>query len=150
MKPKIITIHCSDTPNGLHVDIETLRKNHREQRGFDDVGYHGIINPSGQWDDGRPMNVVGAHVSGHNTANIGICLIGADKFTSAQLWKLKEKVEEIQRSFFLDKWDVYTHNQFDTAIHAGKCCPSMSVNRVLTFLLTGDLNAVKQHLLEAK
>jgi hypothetical protein len=45
-------------------------------RGFDDIGYHFVIMPSGRIFLGRPQWAVGAHVKGHNADTVGVGLAG--------------------------------------------------------------------------
>lgn len=46
------------------------------ERGFKNgFGYHGLIMPSGAWYKGRPFEMVGAHVMGHNQGTLGFLLI---------------------------------------------------------------------------
>lgn len=144
MKPNKITIHCSDSPNGKEVDISEVARWHKE-KGIDPVGYHGIIQPNGEWQDGRPLNSVGAHVKDHNTGNIGICLIGRDKFTKEQFDKLFDRIKTLRQCFDIEPSEIYTHNQFDTAIAQGKTCPNMTINRLLYFLSTEDYKPIKQY-----
>jgi N-acetyl-anhydromuramyl-L-alanine amidase AmpD len=87
-----IVIHCSDSKIGNAVMID---KWHRD-RGWAGIGYHFVIgNDSkieglsfydGRIEMGRPINKSGAHVRGHNSTSIGICLIGKPgEFTLKQL-----------------------------------------------------------------
>lgn len=147
MKPTRITIHCTDTPNGKFVREEALRTQSKA-RGYDDIPYHGVINPDGEWFDGRPLNQVGAHVKGHNTGNIGISLVGTDKFTVEQFTKLKSKIEDICRCFDIKPWAVYTHEQYDTARAQGKTCPNIPINKIMYFLSTNDYSCLREHILE--
>jgi N-acetyl-anhydromuramyl-L-alanine amidase AmpD len=79
-----IIIHHSQTPGG---NVEFLRNVHVKDNGWTDVGYHYVITngiPHGNWpagmdgfvQDGRPVEMVGAHAKGANQDSIGICLIG--------------------------------------------------------------------------
>lgn len=70
-----IVIHCSATKEGVAYDREDIKKWHLA-RGFKDVGYHFVVKLDGTIELGRPLNQVGAHVSGGNTGTIGICYIG--------------------------------------------------------------------------
>lgn len=45
-------------------------------RGWRDVGYNFLIRSDGRIYEGRGWTREGAHVSGHNTATIGVCVIG--------------------------------------------------------------------------
>ena len=46
------------------------------ERGWQAVGYHLVIMPSGRVFLGRPATVLGAHVKGWNRGTLGICLVG--------------------------------------------------------------------------
>lgn len=75
MTPKFITVHCSATKTGQYLTAQQIRKMHLA-KGWRDVGYHYIIRADGVIEKGREDNVQGAHVSGHNKNNLGVCLIG--------------------------------------------------------------------------
>jgi len=60
LSPGHVTIHCSDTTNGSDYDIERIRADHLA-RGFNDVGYHLVIQPDGTAQNGRGLNAIGAH-----------------------------------------------------------------------------------------
>lgn len=139
--PNKITIHCSDSPNGKSVSMEEIRKWHLA-RGFDDIGYHLVIDIDGMVSRGRPLNVVGAHVEGHNTGNIGICLVGATKYSVAQFGALRYQLDSLFMCFPIPKWELYCHNQWDTAIKQGKTCPNMSINNLLYWYVTQDEKAI--------
>ena len=70
-----IIIHCSATPDGRDYTVDDIRRWHR-QRGYSDVGYHYIVYRNGILAQGRDVNTIGAHASGHNAHSIGICYIG--------------------------------------------------------------------------
>lgn len=70
-----IIVHCSATPEGKDYTVDDIRRWHK-QRGYSDVGYHYIVYRNGQLVQGRDINVMGAHASGHNAHSIGICYIG--------------------------------------------------------------------------
>lgn len=71
----LIVIHCSATPNGRPVALETVTAWHRA-RGFQTIGYHYLIGVDGAIYVGRPESEVGAHAKGYNARSIGICLVG--------------------------------------------------------------------------
>ena len=70
-------IHCSDTPDDRHVTVDDIRAWHIK-RGWNDIGYHYIINRDGSLALGRPVEKIGAHCKGNNGDSIGTCLIGRD------------------------------------------------------------------------
>jgi len=45
-------------------------------RGWAAIGYHFVIMPSGRVYEGRPADVLGAHVFGHNRGTIGVAVAG--------------------------------------------------------------------------
>ena len=75
---------CTDT-------VEGIRRYHVDIRGWDYTGYHYVIDREGIVHDARPITVRGAHAKGNkwhverNSTHIGVCLIGADVFTGAQM-----------------------------------------------------------------
>jgi N-acetylmuramoyl-L-alanine amidase len=48
---------------------------HRE-RGFECIGYHYVVQPSGLIEDGRDLDYIGAHCRGKNFDSIGVALVG--------------------------------------------------------------------------
>lgn len=70
-----LVIHCSATPEGRAVSVDTIRKWHTD-KGWRDIGYHFVVGLDGAVWRGRPVSQVGAHVYGHNTGSIGICYVG--------------------------------------------------------------------------
>lgn len=44
--------------------------------GWKDIGYNFLIDKQGRIYEGVGWTKIGAHVAGHNTANIGVCMIG--------------------------------------------------------------------------
>lgn len=125
-----IIIHCSATPPSMNVDAKEIDRWHR-QRGFNKIGYHYVIKRDGEIEDGRPIEEVGAHVKGHNTGSIGICLVGGteegnpsraqDNFTDAQ-WRSLRNLLRICRADY-KKATIHGHNEFSSQ----KACPSFDV-----------------------
>lgn len=137
--PKMVTVHCADSKNGQPYPLEQMRADHIA-RGFKDIAYHKIIQPSGTVEDGRPLNVVGAHVAGHNTGNLGICMVGGTQFTRAQWDALRRTLDGIFLTYFgIRKTEIYCHYLFDTAIKEGKTCPNVPINVLLLwyYLIVG-------------
>lgn len=79
--PKMFTIHhtVGKYPANFHESVEEMQfiqNYHQNARGWIDIGYHFLIDPSGNIFEGRPINVVGAHAQGKNTTNVGIAIMG--------------------------------------------------------------------------
>jgi hypothetical protein len=75
MKIHTATVHYSATFPDRDYTWEQLTRDHIA-RGFREGGYHWYIRRNGTLIEGRPENVIGAHVGGHNSGNIGICWEG--------------------------------------------------------------------------
>jgi len=124
-----IIIHCSATPEGREVSVDTIRKWHLKRR-FSDIGYHYVIHLDGKISVGRDINRIGAHCSGQNRGSIGICYVGGmskdmkkakDTRTQAQKDSLIKLMQELIYTY---NWDmtIHGHNEF-----ANKACPSFNV-----------------------
>ena len=144
--PKRATVHCTATPNGKRVNVEAIREDHMKNRGWSDIGYHMIIQPDGEVANGRPLNIVGAHVEGDNIGNLGIAMAGTDLFSIEQFNSLAYKLQALKQGFNIPLWEVYTHNQFKSAIAQGKRCPCISINHLLGFLMTQVREPIQSYL----
>lgn len=71
-----IIIHCTATPEGKDVTVAQLRAEHIKNRGFVDIGYHYVVYRDGEIVEGRDVDKVGAHCTGHNSHSIGIAYVG--------------------------------------------------------------------------
>jgi len=69
-----IVLHHSG--NSGEKDPKGIESEHMMKNGWDDVGYHYLIHPSGIIYEGRKIYYKGSHVSGANTGKIGILLMG--------------------------------------------------------------------------
>jgi len=74
-----IVIHHSATVNGEESNWEVIRRFHKEERGWKDIGYHaGIERVDGRFviRYGRKLTENGAHCPGMNTSAAGFCFVG--------------------------------------------------------------------------
>lgn len=140
-----IVLHCAATPPHMDVDIKDIDKWHKE-RGFLSVGYHYFIKRDGTRQTGRPINEMGAHVSGYNHKSVGICMAGGvggdgktpeNNFTEAQWATLQITLRELREAYPLAQ--IVGHYQLD----AGKACPSFNVPQYLTAQSTSVINKNK-------
>lgn len=103
VKPKrhvhTVWLHCSaasrTTISAADIDLW-----HR-QRGWSEIGYHYFIRSTGLCEQGRSIERTGAHVKGHNTGSIGICLNGLHEsdFTEAQFDTLRGLCHQINEAY---------------------------------------------------
>ncbi len=152
MNPSMITLHCTDSANGKPIPMEEIRRWHTDPppkgRGWKDIGYHLVIQPDGSVDRGRGFRDEGAHVEGHNAGNLGIVMLGKDRFTLEQFDALKRQWDFLRQLFpDIAPWAFYCHRDWDTARKQGKTCPNMDSKRLLAWLLTGDIRAIAPYLL---
>jgi len=124
-----IVIHCTATPEGRDVSVDTIRGWH-QKRGFTDIGYHYVVALDGTIQPGRPEANIGAHVMGHNAGTIGISYVGGvdakmqpkDTRTPAQRDALMAACRALIAKYpSIAK--VSGHNAYDQ----GKACPSFLV-----------------------
>ncbi|MGB4134244.1 MAG: N-acetylmuramoyl-L-alanine amidase [Bacteroidetes bacterium ADurb.BinA012] len=71
----LIVVHCSATRVTSNYTADQMLIDHRE-RGFNAHGYHFYIPKSGNRVALRPLEMVGAHVSGFNAMSVGVCYEG--------------------------------------------------------------------------
>lgn len=126
-----IIIHCTATPEGRDVSVETIRGWHKGQ-GWKDIGYHWVVMLDGSVKPGRLESVVGSHVAGRNTGTLGVVYVGGvakdgktpkDTRTTAQKAALIETVKALIEKYPTIK-TVSGHNQY-----AAKACPSFDVRQ---------------------
>lgn len=121
MKVKRIILHATATPPDRDVTAAEIRRWHVEGNGWSDIGYHYVIRRDGTLEKGRPDNVPGAHVAGHNHDSLGVALAGGWKgdcdYTAAQWATLAGLVRTLQVQHPDAK--VSGHRDYDD----GKACP---------------------------
>lgn len=72
-----VMIHYSAA--SVNQTVRAIQDYHMRVRDWSDIGYNLLVRAStGQIYMGRGWDVLGAHCAGHNTGNVGICVIGAD------------------------------------------------------------------------
>lgn len=74
-RTKHIVVHCSATRPSQDIGAAEIRKWHKAQ-GWEDIGYHYVIRRDGKVERGRALDAVGAHVAGHNSTTVGVCMVG--------------------------------------------------------------------------
>lgn len=79
---KRLIIHHS--ASARETTVETLREWHKA-RGFEDIGYHRVIDGNGALHATRPLTVQGAHCLGCNHDSWGVCVTG-DNTHSDRMW----------------------------------------------------------------
>lgn len=133
MRPvNLLVWHCTATPEGREVSVETIRQWHKA-RGFNDVGYHFIVHLDGKVSVGRPIDQTGAHVQGRNVGSIGCSYVGGvdadnvnkaeDTRTEAQKAAMLKLTKDLVKKY-PGIVQIAGHNEF-----AAKACPSFDVRK---------------------
>ena len=120
----LIVIHCSAVRPEQESSAADIDSWHRAN-GWKGIGYHFVVRRDGSVELGRPIEVVGAHVAGHNRYSIGICYEGgldaageaADTRTPEQIKALRSLVEQMHERF--PKALIVGHHDLDPR----KPCP---------------------------
>ena len=120
-----IIVHCSATPEGRDVSVDTIRKWHVEDNGWSDIGSPWIIPLSGSIEKGRPESKPGAHAKGFNKNSVGVCYIGGvdkdlnpkDTRTKGQKETLKCLLEDLKDRY--PNAEIIGHRNVSS-----KACPS--------------------------
>ena len=127
----MIIIHCSATREGQDIKAKTIKQWHKD-RGFDDIGYHYVIDLDGTIEKGRDEALVGAHCKGHNATSIGICYVGGcdknmkpkDTRTPEQKQSMLSLVRKLVNKYKIPVTQIWAHHDFDKH----KACPSFDVS----------------------
>lgn len=119
----IIVVHESASPR--RGDSAATINDWHIENGWEGIGYHYVIDDNGEVEPGRPEYWVGAHVRGHNTGSLGICLLGQDgDFTGEQMHTLYRLLLELRRRHPTIV-DICGHRDLDPK----KTCPGFDVRR---------------------
>lgn len=118
-----IIVHCTATIEGKNYTVANIRNWHLK-RGFSDIGYHYLIYLDGSVNEGRNVNLSGAHTKYHNAHSIGVCYVGGlDKNHKAKDTRTKEQKESMLKLLkdlkkLYPKATIHGHYEF-----ANKACP---------------------------
>jgi N-acetylmuramoyl-L-alanine amidase len=125
-----IVVHCSATTAKQKVTAADVNRWHRSQ-GWQCIGYHYFIKRDGELEEGRDVDVIGSHVSGHNTHSVGICMAGGiaadgkspeNNYTAGQLATLKDLLVKLSVKY--PKAVIQGHRDFPGV---AKACPCFDV-----------------------
>lgn len=119
----IFVIHCSAVRPGQRSSAQDIDCWHRA-KGYKSIGYHFVVRRDGTVENGRPLNMMGAHCKGHNRHSIGIAYEGgldengrhADTRTQEQKLAMRKLLENLKKDY--PKAIIVGHNTF-----SNKDCP---------------------------
>lgn len=124
--PTRLTVHHSamyfrDTKQAAcAAQVARIQKDHMENRGYGDIGYHFLIDPSGRIWEGREMRWQGAHCGDtNNVHNIGVCVLGnflrgrdGQGPTAAQVESLQRLIVSLMRRYHFGPDSIRCHSDF--------------------------------------
>jgi N-acetyl-anhydromuramyl-L-alanine amidase AmpD len=127
-----IIIHCSATPPTMDIGAKEIRSWHVNERKWRDIGYHFVVRRSGEVEIGRPIEMQGAHASGHNSTSVGVCWAGGvdkdmnpeNNMTKEQEAELWCTVQNLMLIYGIKKDQVVGHRDLPGV---SKACPSFDV-----------------------
>ncbi|MEW6072304.1 MAG: peptidoglycan recognition family protein [Planctomycetota bacterium] len=94
--------------------IQRIQKEQMRDRGFGDIGYHFLVDPTGRVWSGRSLAWQGAHARGsNNVGNIGVCLLGSfeeERPTPRALAALQRLLDDLCRRHRIARDRVYAHS----------------------------------------
>lgn len=137
-----IVIHHSGAAVG---SAQSLTQEH-SARGFRGLGYHFVISngqgaPDGQivvgyrWQEQLPgVHVTGPQAEPFNRQTLGICLVGDGErrpFTAAQLRRLAELVDALQRELGIPDSKVFLHRDVSPSSSPGRLFPEAAFRQML-------------------
>jgi hypothetical protein len=116
-----ITVHHDGMPpvslastNQVAARIEQIRESHVMGRGWADLGYHYVVDPSGRIWEGRSTRWQGAHVKNQNENNLGVLVMGNFEVqtpTSAALASLDRFIASQMQRYNIAMGAVRTHQE---------------------------------------
>lgn len=148
-----IILHCSDSAFGCTREI---RGWHLE-KGWKDIAYSFVIlngyiikgfylsSLDGMIECGRYLdgdsfiedNEIGAHALGYNDHSIGVCLIGVNRFTTAQISSLFELLKNLMDIYGIEADGILGHCETESGKSQGKTCPNLDMDMIRR-ILVGD------------
>lgn len=79
-----IVLHCTATIFSQPHNIQSIRAMHKA-RGWSDIGYHYLIGLKGEtWVGRKPLDSIGAQVSGFNSRTLGVSYVGGLRTSDAK------------------------------------------------------------------
>lgn len=118
----LLVVHCSDSPDDRDIGAKEITEWHKA-RGWSTIGYHAVIRRDGTVELGRPEDVVGAHVEGHNANSLGVCVVGRKNFDHRQMLALMTLLKRWMNKYSIPVISVLGHYE----LNPGKTCPNMDM-----------------------
>jgi len=142
--PDMITLHHTQGsfPSNYTNAVTEMQymQSYHQAKGWTDIGYHYVISPQGDIFEGRPVGMMGAHVSGKNENNIGISIMGSYNDmdgpmpTNDAIYSLIALTKYLQAEYKIGANRFYAHRDLDNTDCPGKLLYSrMGILKSLLF-----------------
>ncbi len=128
-----IVVHHS--ASSLLTTREEIHKWHTSGHGWSDIGYHGVIEATGLFVPGRPLDKMGAHAKGANGDSLGLCIVGNNTEQVARWTKEQLQTADQVLEVWLWMWpqaEVFGHRDVGSTATA---CPGVDVSDVFSRLM---------------
>lgn len=103
-----IVVHCTATRAWQDFGADDIRRMHKAQ-GWSDIGYHYVVRLDGTVENGRDVDVIGAHVSGYNAHSIGVVYVGGLDNQGKAKDTRTENQKHALRQLLLDLRELYSN-----------------------------------------
>ena len=118
-KTDFIIVHHSATDRDTTA-FESIKKYHMEHNGWDNIGYHRVIEGDGRVSSGMPINMVGYHClyGGFNYKSVAVCLTGNfqnEHPSEAQLESLEKILDEWKTKYGISNTNILGHRETGAA-----------------------------------
>lgn len=123
--PRYIVLHTLAFEGDA--DIDRVREWHVEGNGWNDVGYHYLVRRSGEVQQGRDEDEIGAHARGYNSQSIGIALEGHGDYERhgyEQILALFRLIDNLCRQYAIPPHRVIGHRETGSP----KTCPGKLID----------------------
>lgn len=101
-----IVVHCTATRGWQDYGADDIRRMHKAQ-GWSDIGYHYVVRIDGTVENGRDVDIIGAHVSGYNKYSIGVVYVGGLDNQGKPKDTRTENQKNALRQLLLDLRELY-------------------------------------------
>lgn len=116
-------------PRQVEAQIERIRVTHVDANKWADIGYHYVVDRSGQAWDARPISYQGAHVKDENMGNIGVLCLGnfqLQRPSQQQLNALRNLLGSLSARHRISHRNILTHQEWPSAKTA---CPGVNLQK---------------------
>ncbi|HAH06879.1 MAG TPA: hypothetical protein DCM05_10195 [Elusimicrobia bacterium] len=102
---------------------KAVQRLHMSVNGWDDVGYHYLVDWEGRILEGRKLDSLGAHTEDHNPGSIGIAVMGnfeAQHPTRKQLQALRDLADWLSWAYGFPPERILGHKDFNATACPGR------------------------------